>query len=57
MAQTRGYEGRREKKGELVEGGQEWGGKEKKMESIEKKDNEVFIIRFPWKNQHIKVVQ
>ena len=46
---------RRGKKGELVEGGQEFGRqKKKKMESIEKRIHEVFIMRFPWKNQHIK---
>ena len=48
---------RRGKKGELVEeGGQEFGGP-KKMESIEKKIHEVFIMRFPWKNEYIKDVQ
>ena len=50
---------RREKKGELVEGGQEFEGakKKKKMESIEERIHEVFIMRFPWKNEYIKDVQ
>ena len=32
-------------------------GGQKKMESIEKRIHEVFIMRFPWKNEYIKDVQ